>query len=91
MVRPIDWAGSGVVCLLADFRYRPAFGPGRVFGTFHKKRMVPEPVIWHVWWLHFGTLGDHGTIEEHMRAQESKLLDLGLDFLRFVIDFGSPF
>ena len=34
----------------------------------------PKPVIWHACCLHFGTLGDHGTIQGHL---EHKKGDLG--------------
>ena len=35
--------------------------------------LVPKPVIWHAWWLHFGVLGDPGAILGHWGAQERTL------------------
>ena len=35
--------------------------------------LVPKPVIWHAWWLHFGILGEPGPILGHWGAQERAL------------------
>ena len=46
-------------------------------------------VIWHDWWLHFGVLGDPGLILCHWGAYQRTLWGPGLDFYRFLVDFGA--
>ena len=41
---------------------------GEGYGHF----WCPKPVIWQAWCLHFCTLGDHGTIQGHLGAQERR-------------------
>ena len=31
--------------------------------------LLPKPVIWHAWWLHFGVLRDLGAIPGHWGTQ----------------------
>ena len=61
------------------------------FGNGYCHFWCPKPVFWHALCLHFGTLGDHGTIQGHLGAQEKRFWGPGLDFYRFWVDFGTPF
>jgi len=48
----------------------------------------PKLVICHAWCRHFGTLGDHGTIQGHLGLQEMRRWGPGLDFDRFWVADG---
>ena len=49
------------------------------FGHGYGHFWSPKPVIWQAWCLHFGTLGDHGTIQGHLGAQERRPWGPGID------------
>ena len=50
---------------------------------------MPKPVIWHSCCVHFGSLGDHRSIQGSWEHNEEDLGVAGLDFCRFWEDFGT--
>ena len=59
----------------------------RLLGFFVR----PNLSFWHSWCLHFGVLGDSGTILGHCRAGERTLWSPGLDLDWFLVSVGTPF
>ena len=60
--------------------------------------LVPMGVIWHAWCLHFGVLGDSGTILGRswdglgtLEGTRKDLVRSRLGFYRFFVDLGDPF
>ena len=61
------------------------------FGNGYGHLWCPIPVIWHAWCLHFGTLGDHGTIQGHLGAQERRPWVQAWIFIDFGLISGAHF
>ena len=44
------------------------------FGDGYCHFWYPKPVFWHALCLHFGTLGDHGTLQGHLGGSRKETL-----------------
>ena len=65
---PLDQNWCFFSCLFPGHIFSNSFD----FGDGHCLFWWPKQVIWHAWCLHFGTLGDHGTIQGHLGHQERR-------------------